>query len=80
MFNTHHHGDHTGGNAVLRGAAKRLIAHANAAELLKEDAARDQAAADRAPDATFDKVWSQDFGDEKVTARYDGRRTPAATR
>ena len=73
VFNTHHHGDHTGGNAVFRAAAKRLIAHANVPDLLRKTAAASPtAAAPTLPDATFDKTWSQEFGDEKVTARYDG--------
>lgn len=73
VFNTHHHGDHTGGNAVFRAAAKRLVAHANVPDLLRRTAsANPNAAAPTIPDATFDKVWSQDFGDEKITARYDG--------
>lgn len=71
VFNTHHHGDHTGGNAVMRGAAKRLLAHANAAEMLKKTPPGPNPPP-MLPDATFDKVWAQDFGDEKVTARYDG--------
>jgi cyclase len=27
LINTHHHGDHTGGNGVFRGVAKRVVAH-----------------------------------------------------
>ena len=73
VFNTHHHGDHTGGNAVFRAAAKRLVAHANVPDLLRKTAsANPNAAPPTIPDATFDKTWSQDFGDEKITARYDG--------
>jgi glyoxylase-like metal-dependent hydrolase (beta-lactamase superfamily II) len=73
VFNTHHHGDHTGGNAIFRADAKRLIAHARVPDLLRQVAAASpNAPAPTLPDATFDKTWSQDFGDEKVTARYDG--------
>ena len=73
VFNTHHHGDHTGGNAVFRGAAKRIVAHQNVPDLLRKTAsANPNAAAPTIPDATFDKTWSEDFGDEKITARYDG--------
>ena len=73
VFNTHHHGDHTGGNAVFRAEAKRLIAHANVPGLQKKFASTAaNAPAPTVADATFDKTWSQDFGDEKVTARYDG--------
>jgi glyoxylase-like metal-dependent hydrolase (beta-lactamase superfamily II) len=71
VFNTHHHGDHTGGNAVFRGAAKRLVAHANVPDLLRKTA-NPNAAPPTIPDVTFDQTWSQDFGDEKITARYDG--------
>lgn len=73
VFNTHHHGDHTGGNALFRAAAKRLVAHANVPDLLRKAAAANpNAPAPTIPDATFDKTWSQDFGDEKITAHYDG--------
>ncbi|HEU4719939.1 MAG TPA: MBL fold metallo-hydrolase [Gemmatimonadaceae bacterium] len=27
LMNTHHHGDHTGGNGVFRGVARRVVAH-----------------------------------------------------
>ena len=73
VFNTHHHGDHTGGNAVFRGAAKRIVSHQNVPDLLRKTAsANPNAAPPTIPDATFDKTWSEDFGDEKITARYDG--------
>ena len=73
VFNTHHHGDHTGGNGVFRAAAKRLVAQANVPDLLrKAAAAAANAPAPTLPDATFEKTWSEDFGDEKITARYDG--------
>jgi cyclase len=72
VFNTHHHGDHTGGNAVFRAEAKRLIGHANVPDLMRKAATAPNAAVPTVPDATFDKTWSQDFGDEKITARYDG--------
>jgi len=74
IFNTHHHGDHTGGNAIFRAEAKRLIAQARVPDLLRQVAATAAAntPAPTLPDATFDQTWSQDFGDEKVTARYDG--------
>ena len=73
VFNTHHHGDHTGGNAVFRAEAKKLIAHANVPDLQKKFASTAaNAPAPTVADATFEKTWGQDFGDEKVTARYDG--------
>jgi cyclase len=74
VFNTHHHGDHTGGNTLFRAAAKRIVGHKNVPGLMRKAAAaaNPPAAAPAVPDAIFDKTWSQDFGDEKITARYDG--------
>lgn len=73
IYNTHHHADHTGGNGVLRAEAKRLIAHANVPDLLRKvAAATPNAPAPTLPDATFDKTWGQEVGDEKITAWHDG--------
>ena len=33
VINTHHHGDHTGGNAVLKPSTKTIVAHANVPKL-----------------------------------------------
>jgi cyclase len=73
VINTHHHGDHTGGNAVFRAESKKIVAHARVPDLQRTAAA----AAPNSPapvvaDATFEKTWSETFGDETVTARYDG--------
>ena len=73
VFNTHHHGDHTGGNAIFRAEAKRIIAHANVPELQrKAAAATPNAPAPTVADATFDKAWAEHVGDETVTAYYNG--------
>lgn len=77
-FNTHHHGDHTGGNAIFKAAAKKLVAHVRVPELQKQVAAQAAANAATPPappvvaDATFDKTWSEAFGDEQVTAKHYG--------
>jgi glyoxylase-like metal-dependent hydrolase (beta-lactamase superfamily II) len=74
LFNTHHHGDHTGGNGVFRPEVKKIIAHVRVPELLKEQAAT--AKADTSPpvlpDTTFERTWSEKAGDEQITARYYG--------
>jgi cyclase len=79
VFNTHHHADHTGGNAVFRAEAKRIIAQVNVPDLQRKAAAAappNPSAPTPPPptvaDATFDKSWSQNFGDEKVTAWFNG--------
>jgi glyoxylase-like metal-dependent hydrolase (beta-lactamase superfamily II) len=79
IVNTHHHGDHTGGNAALRPSARSIVAHANVPELLRARAEADKRPLDPAtvPDATFPETWRMDLGDETVSAQYFG---PAHTR
>lgn len=71
VFNTHHHGDHTSGNAVFKEAAKTLLAQTRVPELQKQFTAATAPAAVVA-NATFDKVWSEKMGDERVTATHYG--------
>lgn len=73
VINTHHHGDHTGGNGVFRDAAKAILAHARVPELLKRQAAQNpEAPAPVLPTLTFDDSWSTEAGDERVTAKHYG--------
>lgn len=83
VINTHHHGDHTGGNGVLRPAAKTIVAHANVPGLMRAAAARNPkppAGADLAqmiPDATFPEAWRRNFGAGTISCQYLG---PAHTK
>jgi cyclase len=79
LFNTHHHADHTGGNGVLKPKTKKIVAQAKVPDLQKraaEELAQTQPNAAQTPqvvaDATFDKTWSANAGDERVTARHYG--------
>lgn len=79
VVNTHHHGDHTGGNAVFRESAKQLVAHDNVPELMKAAAARAAqtnpsapAQTPTLPDTTFAETASDTLGDETVSGRYYG--------
>ena len=73
VINTHHHGDHTGGNAVFRAEAKKLVAQAGVPALQRQvAAATPNSPAPVVADATFDKTWSEKVGDEKVTASFNG--------
>jgi len=73
VINTHHHADHTSGNAVFRAEAKTLIAQARVPDLQRQvAAATPNSAAPVVADATFDTTWSEKFGDETVTARFNG--------
>jgi glyoxylase-like metal-dependent hydrolase (beta-lactamase superfamily II) len=73
VINTHHHGDHTGGNAVFKPVTKTIVAHANVPKL-------QFAAAEKAntldkqvyADTTFPEVWRREIGGEIVTAQYHG--------
>jgi len=74
LFNTHHHGDHTGGNGVFKADTKKIVAHVRVPELQKMVAASapPTAAAPVLPDATFEKAWGEKAGDETVTAWHHG--------
>jgi len=74
VINTHHHADHTGGNGVFKAETKKIVAHVKVPELMKMVAATATASAAPPvfPDATFDKTWGEQLGDEKATASYNG--------
>ncbi|MGE0359503.1 MAG: MBL fold metallo-hydrolase [Vicinamibacterales bacterium] len=71
LINSHHHPDHTGGNGVLRPAAKQIVAHVRSAENQKVQAERMKAAT-TLPDVTFPDTWSVKLGDETIRARHWG--------
>jgi glyoxylase-like metal-dependent hydrolase (beta-lactamase superfamily II) len=73
VFNTHHHGDHTGGNGVFKAETKKIVAHVKVPELQKMVAAANpNAPAPVLPDATFEKTWTEQAGDETITATHNG--------
>lgn len=72
LFNTHHHGDHTGGNGVFRPATKRIVAHAKVPELQKATARPGTEAGQVYADTTFTDRFQAAIGDEVVHAVYAG--------
>lgn len=73
LVNTHHHGDHTGGNIVFRPAVGRIVAHSRVPGLIKTAAAAAKTEADQAyPDTTFDQTWSTTIGKETIAAKHYG--------
>jgi len=76
LVNTHHHGDHTGGNGVFRPAVTKILAHSNVPKLQREAAARAQpgqgAAEPVVADATYDKTWREEIGEEVLSLKYYG--------
>jgi cyclase len=79
VLNTHHHGDHTGGNGVFRESAKKIVAHANVPRYQKEAAAAPPTnpnapppAPPTFPDTTFPDRWKVEIGDEVISAYHYG--------
>jgi glyoxylase-like metal-dependent hydrolase (beta-lactamase superfamily II) len=73
LFNTHHHGDHTGGNRIFREAAEKIVAHANVPGLQKAAAEAANSAAQQAyPDTTFTDQFKLSLGKETIVARHYG--------
>src|SRR5688500_7577695 len=73
LINSHHHGDHSGGNISFRGVAKKVVAHEKAAEHMKNPPGQQPPTDQFFPDTTLTDVWSADVGDEKVSAKFYGR-------
>lgn len=73
LINTHHHGDHSGGNAAFRGAARRVVAHAMADQHMRQPPGGQPPADQLFPDTTFQDRWTLDVGDERIIARHYGR-------
>ncbi len=73
LINTHHHGDHSGGNIAFKGMVNKVVAHQNS----KANQERVAKAANREdtqlyPDTTYETTWSQKVGNETITLRYFG--------
>ena len=73
LINSHHHGDHTGGNKVLQPSVSKIVAHANVPGLQQKAAATAKTEANQAyADTTFAKDWKASVGKETVSAKYYG--------
>jgi glyoxylase-like metal-dependent hydrolase (beta-lactamase superfamily II) len=73
LINTHHHGDHTAGNGVLRPFVRQIVQHEQCAR--QHAQALSSAGADgRAglAEVTFADRWSTSVGDERVSASWYG--------
>jgi len=74
LINTHHHGDHTGGNIAFKGLVKNVAAHENSLINQKTVAvARKTEDKQLYPDTTFKDTWKIKVGDERITAHYYGQ-------
>jgi cyclase len=73
LINTHHHGDHTGGNAAFRASVQRIVQQDTCAVWHRKVAEQSNTVAAQAfADVTFAESWRESFGDERIDARYYG--------
>lgn len=73
MINTHHHGDHTGGNIAFKNYAQKVVAHVNCLKNHKKVATA-QKSEDKQlfADTVFQDTWNTKLGSERITASYLG--------
>lgn len=73
LINTHHHGDHTGGNIAFKGIVKKVAAHQNSLANQQKVAAT-QKTEDKQlfPDTTYGNTWEYPIGDERIRTSYFG--------
>ena len=69
LINTHHHGDHTGGNIAFRGVAKTVVSHKKAEEHMRMPPGGQPPADQLYPNIMFTDTWTAEVGDEKIRAR-----------
>ena len=76
LINTHHHGDHTDGNIVFKGVAKKVVAQEKAAELMHAppgpNGPTPPTTEQLYPDTTFKETWREQVGDEWIAAKFYG--------
>ena len=73
LLNTHHHGDHTGGNIAFKGLVKHVVAHENSKRNQKR-VARNNKNLDKQllPDRTYSDYWQDHVGNESIAMHYLG--------
>jgi glyoxylase-like metal-dependent hydrolase (beta-lactamase superfamily II) len=73
LINTHHHGDHSGGNIAFKGIVEKVVAHQNSKASQQRVAIANKTEDKQLyPDTTYDGQWSQKVGNETITLRYFG--------
>jgi phosphoglycerate dehydrogenase-like enzyme/glyoxylase-like metal-dependent hydrolase (beta-lactamase superfamily II) len=86
VFDTHHHGDHSYGNAVFAKEGASVVAQTNCARLLRVDGPREfklagqgqggrkdiAASTLKAPDVSFDQTLVLDDGKQRIEFRFFG--------
>jgi cyclase len=73
LINTHHHGDHSGGNIAFKGIVEHVLAHENS-KANQERVAKANKSEDKQlyPDQTFGDYHKRKFGKETIVLYYSG--------
>lgn len=73
LINTHHHGDHSGGNIAFKGIVEHVLAHENS-KINQERSAKQNKSEDKQlyPDQTYTNTWCQKVGKEKICLYHFG--------
>jgi cyclase len=73
LLNTHHHYDHTAGNISFKDLVENVVSHRNALANMKSYAKKMNTENDQFyPNLTFDNIWTQQVGREKIAGYYYG--------
>ncbi len=73
LINTHHHGDHTGGNLAFKGFAEKVVGHTNClANHQKTATAQKSEDKQLFADTVFQDQWKARVGSELIKAHYFG--------
>jgi cyclase len=73
LINTHHHGDHTGGNLAFKGLAEKVVGHTNClANHQKTATAQKSEDKQLFADTVFQDQWKAKVGSERIQAHYFG--------
>jgi glyoxylase-like metal-dependent hydrolase (beta-lactamase superfamily II) len=73
VFNTHHHGDHTAGNYLLKDYTNKIVAHENCPKLQKQAYGTGEKADKQVyAETTFSEIWKTDISTDVINAIYLG--------
>ena len=73
LLNTHHHGDHSGGNIAFKGLVTHVVAHKNSKKNQERVAIANKTLDKQLlPDKTYSYEWGKQLGDESISMYYFG--------
>ena len=72
LINTHHHGDHTGGNVVFEPETNLIVAHDRVPQLQRQQSQMRGDDIAGIPNTTYATEWKKDFGNETIRLKHYG--------